>query len=126
MKIWSFKVFVSDSGSREIDGWLDAQPKGAKAKINKIITYLEISDISKWVRPYVAKLKGSDNIWEIRAVFGNVQYRPLGCFGPQKDQFTLLVGAIEKGGRLEPINVIEVAEQRRNLIFQDERYADEY
>jgi hypothetical protein len=50
----------------------------------------------------------------------------LGCFGPKKDEFTLLIGAIEKGGKLEPINVIETAEQRRNLIFQDERYSDEY
>lgn len=126
MKIWNFKVFVSDRGSREIDEWLDSLPKRAKAKIKKKITYLEISDTSKWVRPYVCKRKGSDKIWEIIVQFNNVQYRPLGCFGPKSDEFTLLIGAREKGGRLEPINVIENAEKRRNLILQDERYIDDY
>jgi hypothetical protein len=121
-----FRVFVSDRGTREIDGWLDGLPVKAKVKIKKIITYLAILDISKWERPYVCKLKGSDKIWEIIVKFNNVQYRPLGCFGPKNNEFTLLIGAKEKGGRLEPIDAVRVAEQRRSLIFQDERYADEY
>jgi hypothetical protein len=126
MKVWNFKVFVSDRGSREIDEWLDGLPVKAEVKIRAIISRLEIWDISRWERPYVCKLKGSDNIWEIIVKFNNVQYRPLGCFGPKQKDFTLLIGAREKGGRLEPINAIETAEKRRNLIFQDERYCDEY
>lgn len=126
MKLWAFKVFVSDRGTREVDEWLNRQPTRAKVKIKRRIAYLEVSDISKWVRPYACKLKGSDKIWEIIVEFENVQYRPLGCLGPQDDEFTLLVGAREKGGRLEPINVIRIAEQRRDLILQDERYTDEY
>lgn len=124
MKIWDFKVFVSDREDREIDEWLNAQPKGARAKIKKIIAYLEITSV--WGRPYVAKRKETDDIWEIIAGFDNIQYRPLGCFGPKRHEFTLLIGAREKGGRLEPINVIEIAKKRRNLILQDERYTDEY
>ena len=126
MKIWNFKVFVSDRGTKEIDNWLDSLPPKVKAKIKKRITYLEISELSKWVRPYVAKLHGSDDIWEIRVIFANVQYRPLGCFGPKENDFTLLIGAEEKGGRLEPIDAIRIAAERRRLILQDERYTDEY
>jgi hypothetical protein len=80
IKIWTFKVFVSYRGDREIDEWLDSQPKVAKAKIKKRITYLEISDINKWVKPYVYRLKGSDNIWEIRVISANAYsdaFRPL-------------------------------------------------
>ncbi len=126
MKIWNFKVFVSNRGTREIDDWLNSQPARAKAKIKKRITYLEISELSKWVRPYATKLHGSDDIWEIRVIFANVQYRPLGCFGPKNDEFTLLIGAKERGKRLEPVNAIKIAEQRRRLIFQHERFTDEY
>jgi len=124
MKVWSFRVFVSERENREIDGWLDVQPKGAQAKIKKIITYLEITNI--WGRPYVAKRKETDDIWEIIAGFDNIQYRPLGCFGPGRHEFTLLIGAREKGGRLEPINAVEIAKKRRDLVFKDERYSDEY
>jgi hypothetical protein len=126
MKIWNFKVFVSDRGTREIDDWLDGLPPKAKAKIKKRITYLEIWDIDKWKRPYISKLKGSDKIWEIRVEFNNIQYRPLGCLGPKSNEFTLLIGAREKGDRLEPIDAIRIAEERCSLILEHERYTDEY
>lgn len=124
MKIWNFKVFIAEKGSNEIDAWLNDLPPGAKAKIKKRITYLEIT--KRWGRPYAAKLKGTNNIWEIRVGFDNIQYRPLGCFGPKDGEFTLLIGATEKGGRFEPVHAIKTAEKRRSLVLQDERYIDEY
>lgn len=124
--MWGFKVFVSNRGDREIDDWLDGIPAKAKAKIKKRITYLEVWEIERWKRPYVAKYKGSDGIWEIRVVFDNVQYRLLGCFGPKDNEFTLLIGGREKGGRLEPVDAITTAEKRRQLICQGEGYTDEY
>jgi len=124
MKISDFKVFVSERGNREFDEWLSGLPAGPKAKIKKIITYLEITRI--WNRPYAAKLKTTDKIWEIIAKSNNVQYRPLGCFGPKNGEFTLLIGATERDRKLEPINAAKIAEERRKLIFRDERYTDEY
>lgn len=124
MKTWDFKVFVSNRGDKEFDLWLNGQPKGAKAKIRKIMTYLEITSI--WGRPYAAKRKDADDIWEIIAGFDNIQYRPLGCFGPNRHEFTLLIGAKEKGGRLDPLDAVEIAKKRRVLVFQDRRYVDEY
>ena len=87
---------------------------------------MEIWNIDKWKRPYISKLKGSDKIWEIRVEFNNIQYRPLGCLGPKSNEFTLLIGAREKGDRLEPIDAIRIAEERCSLILEHERYTDEY
>lgn len=124
MKVWNFRVFVSERGNRKFDEWLSGLPIGVVAKVRKIITYLEITET--WHRPFAAKLKGTDKIWEIIVGFDNIQYRPLGCFGPKNGEFTLLIGAKEKGHRFEPINAVKIAEERRNLIFQHERYTDEY
>jgi len=53
-------------------------------------------------------------------VANGVQYRPLGCYGPERREFTLLIGAVEKGGKL-PRAALEAAVQRRKIILSDER-----
>jgi hypothetical protein len=123
MKPWNLKVFISNRGDKEFEVWLNGQPKGARAKIRKILTYLEA--MQTWGRPYAAKRKDAKNIWEIIVGFDNIQYRPLGCFAPNRE-FILLIGATEKGGRLEPLNAVEIAIKRRSLALKDRRYIDEY
>jgi hypothetical protein len=66
----------------------------------------------------VSALAGWHDIYEIRVGSSGVQYRPLGCYGPDKHEFTLLVGAIEKGGKL-PRPALETAVQRRRIILAD-------
>lgn len=121
---WEIKVFISNSGNDVIDAWLNEIPPRAKAKIKVRMTYLENEII--WKAPYVKKLRGSKTIWEIRVVLDHIQYRLLGCFGPGEKNFTLLIGAIEKGNRLYPPDAINTAEKRCKLIRTDKRYTDEY
>ncbi len=123
-KCWEIKVFISDTGKNEIDAWLNEIPKKAKAKIKKIMTYLESERV--WKEPYAKKLEGSDTIWEIRVILDNIQYRPLGCRGPLGKDFTILIGAIEMNGRLYPPNAINTAESRCKLINGNPRYTGEY
>lgn len=45
-------------------------------------------------------------------------YRPLGCYGRAEKEFTLLIGSIEKGGKL-PKGDCETAVERRKIILTD-------
>lgn len=125
MGYWTIRVFITPRGESEIDGWLDAQGPKVRAKIDKIVRHLEIE--KEWKRPYFDKFQGHDKLHEIRITCFDNEYRLIGCFGPQPKNFTVLVGAIEKNrGRYEPRSVLEIAEQRIELIFEDARYTDEY
>jgi hypothetical protein len=71
-----------------------------------------------WPPQYVSALRGYPHINEIRVTSSGVQYRPLGCYGPDRTEFTILVGSVEKGGKL-PKGDCETAEERRRLILAD-------
>lgn len=99
-------------------------PKGAQAEINARLRYME--NLKIWVRPHSAKLKGSKHIHEIRIKWQKNQYRPLGFFGPNDNEFTLLIGAVEKDSKFEPKNAIEISEKRYKHIMEDGKYIDDY
>lgn len=69
--------------------------------------------------PYVEKWVGEDDLYEVRVVFGGEQYRILGCYGPKRKEFTLLIGAEEKGDRLEPRDAVRTAKTRMTLIVEE-------
>lgn len=116
---WTIKVFVAD-----VERWLNGQTPEARAKIEARIRYLEV--ISEWKPPYVVKLTGYADLYEIRVIHSNKQYRLIGCYGPGKREFTILVGAIEKEGKYNPPSVFETAERRIKLILKNEGYTYEY
>ncbi len=125
MKEWNFKVFIDSKGQVDFYDWLDQQVKKAKVKIRERINYFEITPYWAY-RPYASPLKDTDNIVELRIVFNNIQYRPLGCFGPRNGEFTILIGAIEDNGSFNPKNAIKFAEERCKLIHEDRRYIDDF
>jgi hypothetical protein len=124
MSNWTIKVYITASGVNYFQKWLDGLPKTAQADIDQRIRLLAATGF--WQRPYAAKLKGYDEIWEIRILSGNVQYRPLGVFALGEKVFSLLIGAIEKGGRFEPKNAPKMAEKRRSLFLENKGHLDEY
>lgn len=125
MKHWTIKTFITTSGKNVIKKWLKNQPIEAQAYINSRLRYLETQKIWNH-RPYSAKRKGSNHIYEVIITRNKVQYRPLGFFGANLDEFTLLVGAKERDWKLEPIDADEIAEKRRELILKDGKYAIKY
>lgn len=129
MNYWIFKVFESQRGVDVIGEWLNILPLEAKVQIKRRFAYLATLKKEDWRRPLAAKLKGEkyDPIWEIIIKWNKIQYRPLGCFGPEEDNFTLLIGAIERStGIFEPRNAPETAKARCNLIHKDRRFLGEY
>lgn len=119
---WTIKVFISLRNVDVFDEWLITLPKKAKAKIKKMINHLAIT--KKWKRPLTGKLKGYNNLVEIIVLSNNVQYRPIGCYGPNTGEFTILIGAIERGSKFEPVNAPDTAYARSKLIHKEKHTND--
>lgn len=113
--IWSFRDYVEQGGGNPISDWIDGLPLRARLKLELRLLYLR--DQKVWPEQYVSALKGHDDIYELRIVFGGTQYRPLGCHGPELREFTLLLGTKEKGKI--PSYVITTAGNRRKVILGD-------
>lgn len=124
MNAITIKAYVTERGIDAIHEWIDNLPIRAQVAIHVRIRFLALGGI--WPRQYVAKLRGYDKIWEIRVKSENIQYRPLGCFGPGKNVFSILIGATKKNNRFIPPNAPKTAEERKRLINQDEGYLNEY
>jgi hypothetical protein len=109
--------FVSTRGVNEIHEWLNSEgvPKEAKAKINARIASLQ--GFPLFPEQYFSAYKGWDDLYELRIVFGGVQYRPFGCYGPERKQFSLLIGGVEKGS--VPKRLLEAADERRKIVHTD-------
>jgi hypothetical protein len=131
MNYWIFKNFHNDQRTNLIEAWLADLPIEDRVKIERRFAYVAtMKDKSAWKKPFARKLQGikkGTDIWEIRINGERVLYRPLGCFGSKEDEFTLLIGAIEKSkGVFEPRGAIDIAVKRCKLIHQDRRYVGEY
>jgi len=99
--------------------WINSLPAQAQAKIDQRILLLRAWQDKTWPPQYLSTLKGYEGICEFRIVSSRVQYRPLGCYGPERREYTILIGAVEKGGKLKPPGACETAVDRRAIILQD-------
>lgn len=113
---WTIRDFLDRRGTNAIRDWVSALPVAAQAKFDSILLILRA--IKTWPPQYVSALRGYQHIYEIRIVHSGVQYRPLGCHGPEKGEFTILIGSIEKGRKL-PRADCEAAVERRKLILSE-------
>lgn len=125
-KCWLFLDFVDSDGENVIHGWLHSLPKGARLRINTVISFLEATP-PPLRAPYVKRLKGPcDGLMELRVTHNNIQYRPLACYGPGEREVTLLIGAEEHGGKLDPQSACETALSRKRLIHEREEATREH
>jgi len=113
MAVWTFYDFLDSRGVNLIRQWLDTLPDKARAKINTRILFMRA--IPVWPEQYVSALKGWPELVELRVVSAGSQYRPLGFYGPQRHEFTLVLGAVEKG-RL-PSRILEAADENRKIVL---------
>jgi hypothetical protein len=123
MTYWTFQTY-KDQNVNEIKGWIGELSPKARVKFRKRISYLAITRI--WIKKYAEKLKGYENIIEIKIRYHNIQYRPLGCCGPGTREFTLLIPAREVGSEFEPRHAPKTAQKRCKLIHQNRKYVDGY
>ncbi len=105
MSQWTFRDYQRPTKDgpdailiNEVLEWTLGLPKKAQAKIDTIIITLQ-SCPGIWPPQYVSDC-GFTDIWELRAGCSGVQYRPLGFYGPGRKVFTIVIGTIEKGGKI--------------------------
>lgn len=121
---WTILEFLTEAGNAPFTDWLLDQADDVQAVIDVRILTLKGMPYpwpSNWIKPYV----GYDKLRELRISYNRVQYRPLGCFGPGKQEFTLLAGAIEKDSKI-PKSILSAAMDRMQLITADRRWVREY
>ena len=122
---WIFYEFIDADGKAPFSLWLSSQPEEAQAAIdNRILTMMSLAKQQwslKWIKPYTGYAK----LLELRITHKKVQYRPLGCYGPEKEQFTIVEGAIERNWRI-PRPTLDVAMNRIQLVITDRRWVREY
>jgi hypothetical protein len=123
MPEWTFRDYQrpSEEGGKsilvnEILEWTLGLPQKAQAKVDMIVLTLQ-GWTGVWPPQYVSAC-GFDDILELRVKSGNVQYRPLGFHGPGQRVFTLVIGTIEKGGKI-PAGDGASAIQRRNRVLKE-------
>lgn len=116
---WRFKVYVSQLGSNDVQKAINKLKSGQDLVVlenfKARVRYLQHTPRNDWVFPKVKKLNisGKGEIYEIRFQANNVQYRPLGFFGPDSCEFTIVVWATHKQDIYDPAKAIETAESRR-------------
>lgn len=115
MKSWTIYDFLDGRGRNLIREWLDSLPAKAAAKIDVRILFMQA--VKEWPAQYISSLEGWPKLLELRVVSGGNQYRPLGFYGPRQGEFTLVLGAIEKG--LLPRRVLELADDNRRIALAD-------
>lgn len=127
---WSFYCYVSDNGRNAIRDWIAEQPQGTrvrlKAKLNALLNELRLAerlDRSNGVGQLHGPCAG---LYELIIYVDKIQYRPIGCYGPAKNgEFTLLAGAIEKGGKFTERDICGRAHDQARRIH-DKRHVAPY
>ena len=121
---WIFRDFVNEREENEIRQWLDSLAvKRARIKID--VRLRDLQNVEQLKYPYVEKWVGERDLYEVRVVFAGVEYRLLGCYGPERREFSLLVGATMRDDKLEPRNAVSIAKAHMALIG-DRRYTCEH
>lgn len=119
MPAWKFRDYqrpTADGPVNEILQWTLALPPDAQAKIDMIVLLLQ--NMWPWPPQYVSEF-GCPGILELRCGASGVQYRPLGCYGPGNRTFTLLVGSIEKGGKIPKGDCQSAIERRKRVLLRN-------
>ena len=122
---WRFFDFLNQAGNNEIHKWLHEQGAIVRAKVNALIRNLEKLDRA-FERPDKVGLlskppcKG-ENLIELILKVNNVQYRPIGWYGPGTREVTLLFGATEKDDQFVPKNACSTAIERKKDVIRDRR-----
>ena len=117
---WKFLDYLDARGTNPIRAWLDdLDDRKAAKKIDAIIRYLAAR--TRLEPPLVMPITGYAGIFEIKLIRQGIQYRPLGCYGPDRWEFALLIGATEQGNRIRPTGAFDRALERKAIIETDRR-----
>jgi phage-related protein len=111
------KFYRLETGKSPVEEFFDSLTNKQFEKISFVLDLIEQIDIVP--RKYFKKLKGTDDIWEVRIQHGNNIFRILGFFDGKN--LVILNHAFTKKSQKIPKKEIAVAEKRKhNYLKQKE------
>ena len=114
---WTFRSYVFPNGEDEVAIWYGSQSTKVRATFDRRLHDLQQMAPHEWREPYTKQLEGNcDGLVEIRFKADRVQHRPLGFYGPDKLEFTIVLCAIEQGDRFDPLDACVIALRRKDEI----------
>lgn len=131
MALWTFRDYTDESAESAITEWVKGIKPAKKrkrviARWDAFLEHVQNLEQSLWPREWFTELAGFPGIFEMKFTVNNIQYRPLGYYGPRRYEFTFLVGAIEKSNRFVPPNAPRTASEHRSVIEADPARAVEH
>jgi len=107
------KFYILETGKSPVEEFFDSLTNKQFEKIAFVLDLIEQIDIVP--RKYFKKLKGADDIWEIRVQQGNNIFRILGFFDGK--DLVVLNHAFTKKSQKIPQKEIALAEKRKRNYF---------
>ena len=98
-----------ESGRCPVEDFLDTLTDKQFEKVAFVLDLIEQLNIIP--EEYLKKLKGADDIWEVRVQYGNNIFRLLGFF--EANNIVILNHAFTKKTRKTPAREINIAEKRK-------------
>jgi hypothetical protein len=123
MGLWRFMDYCSPAGNNLIEEWYQDLPGEAQAEFDVTLKNLSITE--DWRGMAEFKSLGLDGLCEIRFKVLNVQYRPVGFFGPGAKCFSIYVGCRKKGSIYTPPDAFDLAAKRKGKVLRGEAYLRE-
>ena len=105
--------YKTPSGKYPVKEFLNSLTSKQSQKVTWVLNLIE--ELPTVSTTYFKKLTNTDDIWEVRAVFGNDIFRILGFF--DGSQLLVLNYAFQKKTQKTPRQAIEVAEKRKQDYF---------
>ena len=118
MRYWRFLNYCSAAGNNMIEGWYQGLPVEAQADFDWVIQ--ELAGTEDWRESGRSKPLHGRQRGFVELVFktNNVQYRPIGRYGPSQREFTLLAGCSKKQRIYTPPDALDQAVKRWSLLQQ--------
>jgi hypothetical protein len=110
-------VYVNATGRSDVQDEIDRFDDRTAEAFKANVRHLAPTPRSEWVRPKAARLKGFDELYELRFNANNREHRPAGFFGPEPGTFTITKHCIKKQDVYKPADAFRTAEDRRRAIL---------
>lgn len=109
------KAYALDDGGDVVSSWYAHYGRWPKitVRLDLLMIHLLQQPRDNWTRPYYDTLR--DGVGEIRFKVKGILHRPIGFFGPRRNDFTFLFFATKRD-EFEPRDAIDIAVMRKAQI----------
>lgn len=115
MAIWTFFDYKSGMGNNQIGKWYDSLSAQEQSDFDEFLKIL--GKTKNWDKQDCKRLHSKQKgLAELRFSSCNKQHRVIGQFGPERYQFTLLLGCTHKQNIYDPPNAMDTALERKKAL----------